>query len=138
MMETTIYSFDTIYYIPEIQKLAFHIPHAQILGMNHCGDSCRTAFKRRKSFQYVLCCRDYSTRVVSSFPHQIQSEYYGGNKSVYIEDIVLENFSALPQTKINSSTTPFPRHAVFHYYFHMTANKILPILLHTVKVLLNS
>ena len=55
--------------------------------MNHCGDSRRTAFKRYKSFQDVLCRCDYAERVVASFAHQIQSEYYGGNRSVSIEGI---------------------------------------------------
>ena len=73
MMETTIYNFYTSFYIPAIQKLAFHIPRVQILGMNHCGDSRRTAFKRLESFQYVLCRRYYADRVVASFSHQIQS-----------------------------------------------------------------
>ena len=48
------------------------------------------------------------------FAHQIQSEYYGGNLSVSIEGIVLENFSAPTHTEI--SVTPQARicHAVFH------------------------
>ena len=33
-----------------------------------------------------------------------------------IGGIVLEHFSALPQTEINSSTKPCPRHAVFYYF----------------------
>ena len=64
----------------------------------------------------MLCRRDYAERVVGSFDNQIQSEYYGGNRSVSIECIVLEHFSALPHTEINSSTEPCPRHAVFHYF----------------------
>ena len=32
-----------------------------------------------------------------------------------IEGIVLEHYSALPHTEINSSTKSCPRHAVFHY-----------------------
>ena len=71
-METTIYDFHTSFYIPEIQKLAFRIPYVQILGTNHCGDSRRTAFKRRESFQDVLCRRDYVEMSVASFSHQIQ------------------------------------------------------------------
>ena len=47
MMEITISNFRQSLYIPEIQKFAFHIPHVQILGKNHCGESRRTAFKRR-------------------------------------------------------------------------------------------
>ena len=73
MMETTISNFHTSLYIPEIQKLAFLIPHVQILGMNHCGDYRRTKFKRRESFQDVLCRRAYAERLVASFVHQIQS-----------------------------------------------------------------
>ena len=95
-METTISNFHTAFFVPEIQKLAFHITHVQILVTNHCGDSFQTAFKRRESFQDVLCYRDYAERVVSSFSNQIQSKYYGGNRSVSILGIELEHFSALP------------------------------------------
>ena len=73
MTEKTIYNFHTSFYIPEIQRLAFHIPHVQILGTNHCGDSRQTVFKCRESFQYVLYRRDYYERVVDSFPHQLQA-----------------------------------------------------------------
>ena len=98
-METTVYDFHTSLYIPFIQKFSFHLPHVNILGTNHCGAMQLTAFKRRELSQYVLCCRDYSKRVVASFDHQIQSEYYGGNRSVYIEGIVLENFSAFTKVR---------------------------------------
>ena len=89
MMDTTISNFQTIFYIPEIQKLVFHIPHVKILGANTCDDSRQTAFKCRKSFQDVLCRRGYAERVVASFDHQIQSEYYGRNRSLSIEGISL-------------------------------------------------
>ena len=96
MMETTISNFHTIFYIPEIQKLAFHIPQVQILGTNHFVEYRRTAFKCWKEFQDVLCCRDYSERLVASFANQIKSEYYGVNRSVSIEGIALEHFIAAP------------------------------------------
>ena len=67
-METTISNFHTSLYITEIHKLAFHIPHVQILGKNHCGNSHRTEFKCRESFQDALCHHDYAERVVASFP----------------------------------------------------------------------
>ena len=53
------------------------------------GDSRQTEFKRRKQFKDVLCLHDYAESVVASFPHQIQSEYYGGNRYVSIEGIAL-------------------------------------------------
>ena len=73
MMETKISNFHTNFFIPEIQKLEFHIPQVQILGTNHCGESRQTAFKRSKSFQYLLCQRHYDERVVAIFSHQIKS-----------------------------------------------------------------
>ena len=100
--------------MPAFQKLAFHLSHVRILGTNHCGEMRRTASKKRELFQDVLFRRDYAERVVASFANQIQSEYYGGNISVSIEVIELENFSAAPQADINSSTPSRPSHAVFH------------------------
>ena len=73
MMETTVSNFRTSFYIPDIQKLVFHLPHVQILGTIHCGESHLIAFKRRDSSQYGLCCRDYSERVVASFINKIKS-----------------------------------------------------------------
>ena len=73
MMETTISDFRTSFYIPAIQKLAFHLPHVRILVTNHCGEMRRTSVKQRELFQDVLCCRDYAERVVAIFSNQIQS-----------------------------------------------------------------
>ena len=84
-----------------------------------------TAFKCCKLFQDVLCRRDYDERLVASFAHQIQLEYYGGNISVSIEGIVLENFSAFPKEDINSTTKSCQLHAVFHYIYLMTSNNML-------------
>ena len=84
MMETTISNLHTSFYIPAIQKISFHLPHVRILGTNHCGEMQRTAFKRRELSQDVLCRRDYAERLVASFANQIQSEYYGGNRFIYI------------------------------------------------------
>ena len=98
MMEASIDDFHASFYILEIQKILFHLPHVQILGTNHCGNTRRGAFKRCRAHQYVLCWSDHDEKVVASFEHQIQSEYYGGNRSVYIQGIVLENFIAPTQT----------------------------------------
>ena len=115
-METTISDFHTNFYIPDIPKLAFHLPHVRILGTNHCGEMQRTAFKRHELFQDVLFHRDYAERLVSSFYNQIQLEYYGGNISVSIEGISLEHFSAAPQEDINSTTPSRQRHSVLHSF----------------------
>ena len=74
MMETTISDFHTSFYIPAIQKLAFHLPHVRILGANNCGEIRCTALKRRELFQYLLYRRDYAEMVVTSFANKIQSK----------------------------------------------------------------
>ena len=55
--------------------------------------------------------------MVASFAHQIQSECYGDNILVYIEDIELEHFITLQQTGTLLSSGNFLRNAVFHSFF---------------------
>ena len=74
MMETSIADFHTNLYIPEIQTLTNHLRRVHIIGTNHYCNTRREAFKFRIAKKDVLCCRDYSERVVASFAHQIQSE----------------------------------------------------------------
>ena len=59
----------------------------QKLGTNHCGEIRCTVFKRCELSQDVLCRRDCAERVVASFDNQIQSKYYGINRSVSVEGI---------------------------------------------------
>ena len=86
-----------------IQKLAFHLPHVRIIGNHYCGNKHRGFLKYLRSFQYVLCCCYYAERVLASFAHQIKSEYYGGNISMFIEDIVLDGFNASTQPLLFSA-----------------------------------
>ena len=64
----------------------------------------------------MLCRRDYAERLVASFAHEMQSEFYCGNISVSIDGIALEHFSTLPNSVINTSTKSCPHHAVFLYF----------------------
>ena len=91
----------------------------------------RTDFKQRELFQDVLCLCDYDDRLVACFANQTQSEYYGGNRYVSIEGIALENFSALPQADINSTTLSRQRHTVLNSFYLKIENKMLSLLLHT-------
>ena len=66
----------------------------RILVTHYCGKERCGGFKFWRELYDVLWHCDYKEQVVSSFSHQIQSEYYGGNRYVYIEGIALEHFSA--------------------------------------------
>ena len=50
MMETSIYDFYTSFYIQEIQKLAFHMPHVRIIETHNYVNTRREAFKCCSSF----------------------------------------------------------------------------------------
>ena len=104
-MDTTIYDLHTSFYIPAIKRLDFHLSHVRIIGTNHCGELQRTDFKRRELFQYVICRCDYAERVVAGFAHKIQSQYYGGNISVYIEGIAMEYFIAFTKGRYKFNYT---------------------------------
>ena len=64
----------------------------------------------------VLCCWDYTERVVSIFYHQIQSEYYRGNRYEFIEGIGLEHFSSSQHPSPLLASDHVSCQAVFHYF----------------------
>ena len=137
MMEIYIADFHTSFYITAIQNFAFHLLHLHILSTNHYGNTRCEAFICHGKNKDVLCCSDYAEGVVDSFAHQIQYEYYGGNISVYIEGM---NWSILVHQHIQKQKE-HPKHAhampCFIIIFLMTANMILPQLLHTANTSLN-
>ena len=116
MKKTTIYDLHTSFYIIQMQKLAFNLPHVCILETCHCGNTFCEAFKCRAYFRYGLFHHDYADRVVASFEYRIQSEYYGSNWYVYIEGVTLEHFSVSTKTKRLSAPQSFTWHAVFHFF----------------------
>ena len=61
------------YNTPEIQKLVFHFPHVRILERHHRGKQWHETFKLRIIQHDVLCWRNYTDQIISSFSHQIQS-----------------------------------------------------------------
>ena len=76
--------FNQGFYIPDIQKLAFRLPHVSILGTHQCVNMLRDVFRYRLAFQDLLCHSDYAELVVARFSQKIKSEYYGGNSSFTI------------------------------------------------------
>ena len=112
MMETYIADLHTSFCITSIKKLAFYLPHIRITGNNNCGKTRRELFKRCSANQDVLYHCDYSERVVDDLAHKIQSEYYGGNRSVYIKGIGLDNSIAPTQTETAGTPQSHTCHAV--------------------------
>ena len=47
--ECAIGTFHAEHYLPALEKLAYHRPHCQILGKDHCAGARRAAFRHRPS-----------------------------------------------------------------------------------------
>ena len=131
-METSILEFNQQFYIPSIQKLALYFPHVPILGTHNCENSGLESFNHRVVYPDTLCCQYYAEYEVSSFAHQIQSEYYGRNISVFIDGIVLEQLSASDQETLSSSSYSCNRHALFHHFCQIKAKNMQLRQLHIV------
>ena len=116
MTETSIVDFHKSFYITAIQKHALNLTQILIIATHHCGNTRQEALNCCSSYQDVLCSWDDSDFVVASFAHQIKSEYHGGNRSVSIECIALENFSTTYQETSFPYLLSCKHHAVFHYY----------------------
>ena len=71
----------------------------------------------------VLCRSDCAERIVSSFANQIKSEYYGGNRYLSIEGIVLENLSASNQKILSLKSETVSHQAVFHLFLSDESKK---------------
>ena len=67
MMETSIADSHANFYILEIKKLSFNLPHLPILGTHHGGNTHRESFKSCTVFQDVLFSHYYTNRVVANF-----------------------------------------------------------------------
>ena len=136
-MKTSIADFHTSFYIPPIQKLAFHLPHVHVLGNNHCGNTHREAFNCQSSKQDVFCCCDYSERVVTSLHtkysiNTIAEIYLCLLKALHWITLVHQHVQK--QKEQHNHT-----HVIlcFINFCLMTANRILPQILYTENLSLN-
>ena len=91
--------------------------HVRILGTQHCVKDLHEALKKIRKYHYVLCRRDYDEIIVSIFEQQIQSEYYGGNRSASIEDVALDHFSASTKSNPAVSDKEVSSQAVSHSFW---------------------
>ena len=70
---------------------------------------------------------------MSSFSNQTQSEYHSENISASMEGILLEHFSAPKQPNQLLASRNLSSHVVIHSFFLMTATRMLPVKMHTVR-----
>ena len=74
---------------------------------------------------------------MTSFSNQIQSEYYGRNRSISIEVITLETFSAPQQTIPLSEPGNLSLHYMFHSFLSDDSKKYAAHSKHIVEFLKN-
>ena len=81
--------FHRDYYLPALQKLAYHSHHVRMLGKDCCGQARLAAHKRKPS---VRTRRDYAERLAAAFTLEIQSDHFGNGRSLSMEGSSVETF----------------------------------------------
>ena len=130
MMETTISDFHKSFYIPDIQKLGFHLPHVRILGTNHCGEMRRTAFKRREFFKTffvaVIMQRGQQQAFRIKYNKNNMAEIYLCQQKLLYWNILVQH-----HRQISIHLHYHVQGMQYFILFYLTiANKMLPLLLH--------
>ena len=74
LINCAIGTFHQEYYLPALEKLAYHRPHCRILGKEKCGAARLAAFKSHPS---VRTRRDYAERLAAAFNLEAQHEHFG-------------------------------------------------------------
>ena len=95
-----ILDFYSEYYIPEIEKLAFHLPRVYILGGNNCAGKIHDIFVNRHNKFYCKCTCAYAERC-QVLSEQVHSQYFSGCESLSMEVVPLD-----PLNKFKLSTIP--------------------------------
>ena len=136
-IETSNVGFHTNFYIPAIQKLAFHLPPVRIIGTKHFGNTCREEFKRHRSKQDLLCCCYYAEILVAIF-HTKYSLNTMAEKDLCILKAL--RWSTCVHQHIQKQQEHHKHAHVMLCFIHfclMTENRILPQLLYTANISLN-
>jgi hypothetical protein len=92
LLERPIGIFMNNYYLPALEKYAYHIHHVRILSKDFCGKERFIAFKKRPGD--VNTRRDYAERLSAKFNLEIQSDHFGNGRSLSMEGSSVEFFSA--------------------------------------------
>jgi hypothetical protein len=79
------------FYLPVLEKFAYHLPYVKILSKNGCGASRKQAFLNLPLSVYSH--RDYAERLSAVFNDQAQSDHFGNDRSLSIEGCSIEMHS---------------------------------------------
>ena len=87
------------YYIPAIEKLAVHLPHVYILGVNNFSSKRNDIFVSKHNIFDHKCTRDYAERC-QVLSEQVDSRYFSVWKFIYMEGFALDQFFKLKPSTI--------------------------------------
>jgi hypothetical protein len=87
LLEQPIGVFLKDFYLPGLEKLAYHLPHVIILSKNHCGAMRRLIFVRS-----IKTHRNYAERLLAIFDLEIQSSHFGNGRSLSMEGSSVETY----------------------------------------------
>jgi hypothetical protein len=105
LLTRPIGEFIVQYYLPGLEKLAYHLPHVKILSkrVGQCAAMRYETFKKEPGWFMVR--RDYAERLLAEFDLEVQSTHFGNHRSLSMEGSAVEFFPANDQEKIRNGET---------------------------------
>jgi hypothetical protein len=103
-LERSIGEFHRSFYIPSIEKLAYHRSYYRILGKHHVADVRQKAFRSRPGD--IATRSDYAEKFGFEPDGQLQGEYFSNNRSLSMEGCCLEHFLHTDNVRDTFSETP--------------------------------
>ena len=83
--------FHRNFYLPALEKLAYHVPYIRILSNAYCGALRDHAFQQSPGSAKTK--RDYAERLLAAFNLEIQAEHFGNGRSLSMEGSSVEIFA---------------------------------------------
>ena len=83
LMKKPFLDFYNNYYIPMLEKYAYHLPHVILLGKNECSKIRKESLK----IGDVETIRDYAERLSFDFDNEIMSQHFGNSLSLSMEGV---------------------------------------------------
>eukprot|EP00957_Ditylum_brightwellii_P081621 6209078-Ditylum_brightwellii.AAC.1 len=105
LFDESVSSFHQLYYKPAIEKLAYHLPHMQIVGTKHIGSARRDAMLRCNEKKDIKVWCDFADRFVAEFATEIQSKHFRGNQILSVEDLTLAYTEAMIKVQLQQLLT---------------------------------
>jgi hypothetical protein len=105
------------FYLPMLEKYAYHRPHFILLGKYETGADRKSALRPGDAETH----RDYAERLLFEFTNEIMSEHFGNSRSLSMEGSTVRFFPAqLAEIYCEGMPAVLQDHTAMHFHSHFS------------------